>query len=301
VDLKKGISIRIGGERTKNNTLPLDVLLSLASYLKTLITEGAKSGLSNETSIKLDNFKIELSGFKIGSAVPQFSFTHEYQLAVGVDVKEQQRLVNDKLCKVLSISSNGNFSELNEEFSIPEHRNAVVRSLYGFINSVGNAPLSVVDDDLQPEFEMQKFTKNAMDSILVDIEDSKKEELKPKSILRLAQIVDTGKRGPKKVVKTYGSKIRPTFDPEVITCKNTQYELRYPLRSKIIESEGKVIIENEQLGIYSYGDSIDEAEEMFCDEFDYLYTRYNELDNSKLNSAANFIKIYLNQIVKKHG
>lgn len=301
MDLKKGISIRIEGDKTRHNTLPLDVLLHLANNLQELIMEVAKSGLEDESIIKLDNFKIELSGFKGGSAVPQFAFTHEHQLAVGVDVEKQQQKVNDKLGKVLSISSNGDFKELNKEFPTPENRNAIVRSLHGFINSVGNAPMSIVDDNLQPEFKIQKFSKGAMKSLIVEIEDSEEKTVIPTSIIKLAKIEETGKRGPKKIIKTYDKKITPTFEPEIINCKDYQYELRYPLRSKISELDDKIIIEHELLGIYAYGDDIDEAEEMFADEFDYLYTRYNELDNSKLGEDVLFVKGFLNQIVNKRG
>lgn len=301
MDLRRGISIRIGGEKTKHNTLPLEVLLKLATNLQELINEIAKCNLSTEEAIKLENFKIELSGFKIGSAVPEFIFTKEYQLSIGIDVDQQQKKVNDKLAKVISISSKGDFSELHNEFPKNEGRNAIVRSLYGFINSVGNAPLSIVDRDLNPEFKIQRFSKKAMESLCIEVDKPLDLKLEDQAVIKLAKIKDTGKRGGKKILQTYNEKIRATFDPEIINCKKHQYKLNSPLRSSLTEIEGSFIIENELLGIYSFGKTIDEAEEMFSEEFDYIYTRYNQLEESKLSDEVKFLKTYLNQIVKSRG
>lgn len=301
MDLINGISIRIDGDRTKYNTLPLDELLSLAKSFQSLIMDIAKSGLDDEDSFKLDNFKIELSGFKVGSAVPQFSFTHSHQLILGANIEEQQRKVNDKLCKVLTISSGRNFKELNEVFPCPENRNDVLRSLHGFTNSVGNASLSIVDKNLNPEYMIQKLSNKVMKALIVDIESEEKEESKEKSITLLAQIKQRGKSGRRQIIKTYDNKIVPTFDPDIINCSDGQYILKHPLRSKISEIDGKVVIENELLGIYSYGDNIDQAEEMFAEEFDYLFVRYNDLEDAKLTKDAKFIRDYLNQIVCNHG
>ena len=301
MDLREGISIRIEGEKTKNQTLPLDVLLKLASNLQELILEVAKSNLHDEQVIKLDNFKIELSGFKGGSAVPQFIFTKEHQSSLGVDVNKQQKQVSDKLAKIISISSKGHFTELKNEFPQPEGRNAVIRSLYGFINSVGNAPLSIVHEDMTPEFKIQRLSKKAMESLCVEIEKTTIEEAPVLSVIKLAKIEVKGEQGRKKILQTYDEKVKATFDPEIINCKDYQYILKSPLRSSFAEIEGNFVIENELLGIYAYGENIDEAEMMFATEFDYIYTRYNELEESKLSEEVKFIKSYLNQIVKSRG
>lgn len=301
MDLRKGISIRIEGEQTKNKTIPLDVLVKLATNLQELILEVAKLNLHDEKVIKLDNFKIELSGFKGGSAVPQFVFTRVDQSLLGVDIDKQQKQVSDKLAKIISISSTGHFTELKDEFPQPEGRNAVIKSLYGFINSVGNAPLSIVRDDMTPEYKIQRLSKQAMESLCVEIDKTTIEETSNLSVIKLAKIEMKGEKGRKKILQTYDEKVKATFDPEIINCRDYQYILKSPLRSSFTEIEGNFVIENELLGIYAYGKNIDEAELMFAMEFDYIYNRYNELEESKLSDEVKFIKIYLNQIVKSRG
>jgi hypothetical protein len=122
-----------------------------------------------------------------------------------------------------------------------------------------------------------------------------------KEMLQILENSSMGEKGRKKILQTYDEKVKATFDPEVINCQDYQYILKSPLRSSITEMDDKFVIENELLGIYSYGDTLDEAEEMFAQEFDYIYTRYNELDESKLSDEVKFLKSYLNQIVKSRG
>ena len=161
--------------------------------------------------------------------------------------------------------------------------------------------MSIVDEKMNPEYKIHKFSKKAMEKLCVEIEEVKQVRSEDLSVIRLAKIEETGKRGPKKILQTYDEKISATFDPDVINCQASQYILKSPLRSSLTELDGKFIIENELLGIYSYGDSLEEAEEMFAEEFDYIFMRYNQLEESKLSEEVKFLKSYLNQIVKSRG
>ena len=76
VDLTKGLNLRVEGEIGKFNTLPIEYLVKLVENLQKFLQDIAKHQLEVDGAIDLNNFKVELSGFKIGSAIPEFIFTH---------------------------------------------------------------------------------------------------------------------------------------------------------------------------------------------------------------------------------
>ena len=131
MDLLNGVSIRIGGELTKQNTLPISALVKLANNFQDLVNEVVKSGIADETTIKMEYFQIGLSGFKVGSAVPEFRFIRQDQVVFGADIPAQQEKVSNRLAKIISISSSGDFRELKQEFKNAESCNGIIRSLHG--------------------------------------------------------------------------------------------------------------------------------------------------------------------------
>lgn len=72
IDLNKGINLQIQGELGRFNTLPIDALVKIAEHLQTLINSIAVHGVDKGNVIDLSNFKLELSAFRTGSAVPEF-------------------------------------------------------------------------------------------------------------------------------------------------------------------------------------------------------------------------------------
>ena len=53
------------------------------------------------------------------------------------------------------------------------------------------------------------------------------------------------------------------------------------------------------LDIVGTGQSIDEAEKNFSEEFHFIYQRYNELSDKKLGDRVKRIKTILNSLVLK--
>jgi len=90
-----------------------------------------------------------------------------------------------------------------------------------------------------------------------------------------------------------------SYAPETIEINGTKYTLNYPLRCLFEKEDDHFIIKNELLDIYAVGDDEEEAKKDFCEEFDYLYRTLNSLDNDKMTSRLQKIKLFINHYVKK--
>ncbi|HNQ84040.1 MAG TPA: hypothetical protein PKM34_10385, partial [Bacteroidales bacterium] len=83
LDFTKGVFVQVGGELGKHNSLPIDNFIQFAQNLQNTILNIAKHDLPLDQPIDPDNFRLEITDFKKGSAVPQFAFTHRYQETLG--------------------------------------------------------------------------------------------------------------------------------------------------------------------------------------------------------------------------
>jgi hypothetical protein len=90
-----------------------------------------------------------------------------------------------------------------------------------------------------------------------------------------------------------------SYSPEIINAGNKRYILRYPLRCLLEKEDDYYVIHNEQLDIIGSGLSREDAETNFNEEFDYLYTRLNSLEDNQLNKRLLRIKYTLNNFVKE--
>jgi hypothetical protein len=90
-----------------------------------------------------------------------------------------------------------------------------------------------------------------------------------------------------------------SYSPEMISVRNKQYIFHYPLRCLFEKEDDYYVINNEQLDIIGTGPSREDAEANFNEEFDYLYTRLNSLEDDQLNRRLLRIKYTLNDFVKK--
>lgn len=296
----KKISIKIGGEVGKYNTLPVDYLVNLAKHLQDLIQDIANYDLPSDEPIDLNNFKLELSKFGKGSAVPTFIFTHNVQNTIITDVEMQREVVTEKFSELMSISDVGDYLQLRKQYPEPAKRNKITHSLYEFVNSVGDSPASILDNRNKPLYKIRPFQKNIHDKIITEIIKSEAEKKAPEKHIQLAKVeVIEGKARPK-VLELFDRKYNHVeYAPEVIVVGEKIYELRFPLLCTMETEEGQIRIENKMLGIYAFGSTPDEAELMFSEEFDYLFERYNELADNKLTEDVKAIKSFLNHIIKK--
>lgn len=132
LDLEKGLSLKIEGELGKNQTLSVDSLIKIAQSLQELVISIAKYDLPIDEAIDLNNFKIELTDFKKGSAIPTFALTQKVFPVTTSDYLQQRKEVGKKLNSLLSITDKGSYNDLKEFYPEQIKRNELVDKLYNF-------------------------------------------------------------------------------------------------------------------------------------------------------------------------
>lgn len=180
----------------------------------------------------------------------------------------------------------------------PEERIRIFKPIID--NLQNNKNYTVYYGDHKKKYE-HKFTrlKEETKSIILSNAEDKTKPVEEK-YTQLARVEVTAGKVRPKVLELFDKKYnRVEFAPEVIMYGKKVYELRFPLLCTMDIVSDEVVIENQMLGIYAVGKTDDEAELMFSEEFDYIYTRYNELADDKLTDDVKAIKSYINHIVKR--
>jgi predicted RNase H-like HicB family nuclease len=90
-----------------------------------------------------------------------------------------------------------------------------------------------------------------------------------------------------------------SYSPETVSVSNKKYVLNYPLRCLFDKEDNYYVIRNEQLDIIGTGESREEAETNFSEEFDYLYVRLNSLEENQLSGRLVCIRQMLNNFVRE--
>ncbi len=305
---KETINLQVSGEVGKYNSLPVDYLVEIAKNLQILLQTLAKVNVSEGSTIDLNNFKIELTGFKAGSAVPQFSFTPRRQLTLNGDVDNQRELVRQKFDELVEASGKGNFVKVRELYPDAYRRNEVVDGLYNFVNSFGGSPVNVVDvkqkegkDNIIPLYIIRPFAKEVRDRLVTPLIENK--ELETIQEVSFKKVVTTY-RGDKKVnsktIEEYSDKQASlSLAPDVIISNSHTYKLFGPLRCLLEKEDDYHVMTCEILDLVGTGSTIEEAEQSFAEEFEYIYNRYNSLPDAELTKRLQSIKTILNALIKQ--
>ena len=304
--IKDSINIQIGGEIGKFNSLPVDYLVEIAKNLQNLLQTIAKVSVSDGDTIDLNNFKVELVGFTSGSAVPSFAFTNRIQTTFGQGIDRQRQTVTNKFEELLEVADNGDFGKIKVLYPEGYRRNEIVDSLYGFTKSFGTAPVNIVDIETKnnekhivPLYKVRKLNKESKEALTVQIIENKDPEIyEDISIRKVKTIVKNGAKSTKTLEEYSNKKASLSYAPSIIVHEDTIYELTSPLRCLLEKEDDYHVITCELLDIVGTGMTIDEAENSFSQEFDFIYNRYNQLDNTKLTKRLQAIKTILNIIVK---
>jgi len=98
--------------------------------------------------------------------------------------------------------------------------------------------------------------------------------------------------------ETYSNK-QASLAPEVIVSKTHTYTLFGPLRCLLEKEDDYHVMSCEILDLVGTGSTIEEAEQSFAEEFEYIYIRYNALLDDELTKRLQSIKTILNALVKK--
>lgn len=301
IDLETGLSIKIEGELGKNKTLSIDKLIEIANSLQDLILTVVKYDLSVEKTIDHNNFKIELSDFRGGSAIPTFVLTQNIQTTIH-DYKVQRKQLSEKVNNIFSIMDSGNYLSFPEQYPDYLRRNEIVEKVYNFSKSFGNSPVQFGTYDInnshfKKAYSPTKFNSTIKDKLIVKAEQDKNkvEEMAFAEI----KIVQQGKQ-KRNQVQQIVNKVNHSisYSPLEIFVRNKQYIFNYPLRCLFEKDDDTYIIKNELLDIIGTGDTQKKAEENFNEEFDYLYTKLKSLEENQLSNRMKKIFSAFNLYLK---
>lgn len=302
IDLEKEISIRIEGELGKHNTLPIESLIKIAESLQNLINDIVKYDLPVDESVDPNNFKIELSGFRQGSAIPQFAFTQRV-VPTFIDFKKQRTEVNSKLNELLAITDKGDYTVLKKIYPDSVRRNVFVEDIYNLTNSFGNSPASFGVMDKKGKFHsdyvVHKLKSEVRNSLLVKVGKPSTLKEDEYALGRLKITKQGNKIVRQKIEQVYDkSKTSLSFSPEVININSKQYILKYPLRCSYEQEDSYYVIQYELLDLIGTGPTGDEAEKSFNEEFDFLYTKLSSTPNKKLSGHLQKVKFFFEELVQ---
>ena len=95
------------------------------------------------------------------------------------------------------------------------------------------------------------------------------------------------------------SKNSLSYSPQIINVNSKQFILHHPLLCLFEKEEDYYVINNAQLDIIGTGTTQEEAEINFNEEFCYLYTKLNSLEDTQLSKRLIRIKGVINSFVKE--
>lgn len=302
VDLNTGINVRIQGEIGKHNTLPIEYLVKFSENLQKLLQDIANYQLEVDGAIDLSNFKIELSGFKIGSAIPEFIFTPRIKPVTSGDVFEQRVFVNNQFDKYLNIANHGDYSNFKNIIPQAKTRNIIVEDFYNFATTFGNSPVSIVDiknGNISPVYKINKFKSNIKDLLITKIIESDVKVEEYEAVAKI-KVVKKGNKTTHTKTDMFDAKhAHPGFSIGTVTYNNLTYNLAFPLMCKLEKEEDYFIVQSDILDIVGTGYTINDAEKNFAEEFHFIYTRYNQVSNKMLSDRLQRIKNIINSLVLK--
>lgn len=90
-----------------------------------------------------------------------------------------------------------------------------------------------------------------------------------------------------------------TFYVNEVAIFDTLYKLKNAIAFEKSNQDGAIFLENKDLGIIAAGENLEAAILDLSYDFDYSYTRYNELADVELHERAIKIKYYIKSIVEQ--
>jgi len=277
IDLNKGVNLKIEGEIGKFQTIPVDTLAKIGQRFQDLVLALAKHDLADDEAIDLNNFKLELSDFNKGSAVPQFSFTNRIQTTIS-DYKNQRKLINEKLTELLEIADDGDYSGIKKLYKKKLSRNEVTHRFYDLVNSFGDSPVEIVGGGktMKRLFKIQKFKTHVKNKLIEKPSKVTEEKIEENTVGSIKIVREGGKVVRKKVVEIYDDgNTTLSYSTEKINYAGRVYELNQPLRCLFLKEENYYIIQNEMLDLIGTGNTQEAAEQNFFRAFDYSYMHFN--------------------------
>lgn len=309
IDLIKGISIQIAGELGKYNSLPIETLIKIAQDLQELIKTIAKYDISVDDFLNVENFKLEIIGFDKGSAVPKFAFTQRPEYVIGENCIKHRTEVNEKFERIIEISNSGDYKQLKVLYPEPIKRNPIVENLSSFVNNFKTSPvfISEIDEttrEFKPIYKLNQLKPALKKELITNIvETENTDNMKQNEISdafgKIKVTKKDGKIVKQRILNIYPKKYSLEYAPDVINYEQIKYILKYPLRCSFEKEDDYFVIQSEMLGIIGTGQTEDDAENSFQEEFDFVYNRFNSLPDEFLSKHNLLIKNLINHLVEK--
>lgn len=304
LNLKKGISLKIEGQLGKNKTLSIEKLIEISKTLQDLVFSVIKNELKSEDEINLDNFKLELSDFSGGSAIPTYVISENKQQTI-YPYQNQIRDLELKLDEAFVIMDSGNYAQLKDRYPDFIRRNDMVNSMYNFSKSFDNSPVYIGEynresNTFKQSYKANKFKSEVKNKLIAKVNIEEEEETTEENAFAEIKIIKKGNTNQRKHIKSIVSKENHSlsYSPDKIQINNRLYHFNYPLRCLYKLDDEVFFIQNEMLDLIGTGDTEKEAEFSFREEFDYLYNRLKELQDNQLTKRMLNIKHALGLIIK---
>jgi hypothetical protein len=301
-------NLQVEGEIGKYNSLPIEYLIEIAKNLQNFLQTLAKVNLTDGSTIDLNNFKVELTGFQKGSAVPQFIFTPRRRLTLDANIDNQRQLVRQKFDELVEASGKGDFGKVKELYPDAYRRNEVIDGLFYFVNSFGKAPVNVVDiknkngkEKITSLYRVRPFAKEVRDRLITHvIENQELETIQEVSVRKVLTTYRGGEKLRTKTIEEYSDKQAAiSIAPDRIISATHTYHLIGPLRCLFEKEDDYYVLTCELLDLVGTGLTMEEAQQSFAEEFEFIYNRYNALSDAEMSHRIKSIKTLLNALLKK--
>lgn len=306
LNLEEGVFIQIAGTIGQYNTLPIEILVKLMENMQSLLQNIAIACLDESENIDLNQFKVELSDFRAGSAVPKLKFTPRFQQKiVAADFSKQRALVTKELEHLVTVSADPR--KLNEylrvRFKDVERRNNIVHLYHAFTNAAGNSPMTFVNNHIEPIYPVRRMTIGQRDALLIDVRQSEP-ITEHEMFFRKVQITRINGKvtGKSKILAEYmvNASTEISYSFQSITNDGRTYELHDLLHCKVErDEEDAYIIKSEMLDIIGNGATEEEAAKSFEQTFDTLYIYTNQQNDESLEERPKRIKQLLQLLVRE--
>ena len=307
IDLTKELLLHIDGEKTRNHTIPWDVLRNVGDKLQSLILTLAKYTLDEEDVTTLENFTLEFTGFYEGSATPAWALnTTPTPTLYNLDDKIRKNL-NVDFSKIMYLVDKGDFQKIAETYNTNEVSNEVITKVYDFTNSAGTAPVQIVKRKPKSQgftkvFNIRKLSKDGYDQLYIKSKEANLIAKKPDQTAVGKVILKQGKFGKisKKLSEIYmeNDAVLSLKIGHIVTIER-RYDLNTPIYFQFYQEGKGIVIENEQFDLFAAGKTLEQAKQDLNNQFDHTYQRLNELKEEQLSNRLIAIKKYYNFIVKK--
>jgi hypothetical protein len=259
--------------------------------LKTLL-----SGLKNDNKLMIVDLKFESYGM---SVTPDF-----LTIQTQIPKIENQLLWKEstfQLYKDIVLESDytdeNYLNEINHRYT-PKQKKDIFKPIFdGIINNT-SANTHIQTSREKKLKTLKRVGDHTYSSLVPNLQKETKAAEPSKKSLAMVELSGSSNNRAK-VVELFDDVSNPTYSYYEIIGPDTSLRLKFPFYCELIHENEAYCFENKSLGIYGYGETIEEARLDLFEEFIHSYQRYNSLNEDELSEDVLQIKEHLNHLVKK--